>query len=58
MDEFIECMKEKKINVNCKYKGKRWGSINKSDDGEWSVRICVQYDEYLAPVLLNESVAM
>lgn len=34
------------------------GSINKSDDGDWSVRICVQYDEYLAPVLLNESVAM
>lgn len=58
MDEFLEWLKENKININGKYKGKRWGSINKSDDGEWSVRICVQYDEYLAPVLLNESVAM
>lgn len=58
MDEFLEWLKENKININGKYKGKRWGSINKSDDGDWSVRICVQYDEYLAPVLLNESVAM
>ena len=58
MDEFLEWLKENKININGKYKGKRWGVINKSDDGEWSVRICVQYDEYLAPVLLNESAAM
>ena len=41
-----------------KYKGKRWGSVNKSEDGDWHIRICVQYDEFLEPVLSNESAAM
>lgn len=58
MNEFLEWLKENKISMNGKYKGKRWGSIGKSEDGNWHIRICVQYDEYLEPVLLNESVAM
>lgn len=58
MNEFFEWLKENKIIMNGKYKGKRWGSISKSEDGDWNVRICVQYDEYLEPVLSNESVAM
>lgn len=58
MDEFLEWLKENKISVNGKYKGKRWGSVSKSEDGNWNLRICVQYDEYLEPVLSNESAAM
>lgn len=58
MDEFLEWLKENKISVNGKYKGKRWGSVNKSEDGNWNLRICVQYDEYLEPILSNESAAM
>lgn len=58
MNEFLEWLKENKISMNGKYKGKRWGSIGKSEDGDWHIRICVQYDEYLEPVLSNESVAM
>ena len=58
MDEFLEWLKENKISTNGKYKGKRWGSVNKSDDGDWHIRICVQYDEYLKPFLSNETAAM
>lgn len=58
MDEFLEWLKDNKISINGKYKGKRWGSVNKSEDGNWNLRICVQYDEYLEPVLSNESAAM
>ncbi len=58
MNEFLEWLKENKISVNGKYNGKRWGSIGKTEDGDWSLRICVQYDEYLEPVLSNESDAM
>lgn len=58
MDEFLEWLKENKISVNGKYKGKRWGSVSKSEDGNWNLRICVQYDEYLEPVLSNEPAAM
>lgn len=58
MNEFLEWLKENKISMNGKYKGKRWGSIIKSEDGDWHIRICVQYDEYLEPVLSNESLAM
>lgn len=57
MDEFLEWLKENKISINGKYKGKRWGSVNKSEDGNWNLRICVQYDEYLEPILSNESAA-
>ncbi|MDE7293157.1 MAG: hypothetical protein K2N72_01905 [Oscillospiraceae bacterium] len=58
MEEFLEWLKENKININGKYKGKRWGSVGKSENGDWNMRICVQYDEYLDPVLSNESAAM
>ena len=58
MNEFFEWLKENKISINGEYKGKRWGSVNKSEDGDWHMRICVQYDEYLEPVLSNESVEM
>lgn len=58
MNEFLEWLKENKISVNGKYNGKRWGSIDKTEDGDWRLRICVQYDEYLESVLSNESDAM
>ena len=58
MNEFLEWLKENKINANGKYKGKRWGSVNISENGDLHIRICVQYDEYLAPVLSNETAAM
>lgn len=58
MDEFFEWLKENKISISGKYKGKRWGSVNKSEDGNWNLRICVQYDEYLEPILSNESATM
>ena len=58
MNEFLEWLKENKININGKYRGKRWGSVNKSENGDWNIRICVQYDEYLEPVLANESAEM
>ena len=57
-NEFLEWLKENKISTGGKFKGKRWGSVNKSDDGDWHIRICVQYDEYLEPVLSNETAAM
>lgn len=58
MNNFLEWLKENKINVNGKYKGKRWGYVDKSEDGDWRIRICVQYDEYLDPFLSKESVSM
>lgn len=58
MNELLEWLKENKISINGKYKGKRWGSVNQSENGDWSIRICVQYDEYLEPVLANESAEM
>ena len=58
MNEFLEWLKENKISINGKYKGKRWGSVGKSGDDDWHIRICVQYDEYLEPVLSNETAAM
>lgn len=58
MNEFLEWLKENKINADGKYRGKRWGSVGRSEDGGWRLRICVQYDEYLEPVLSNESAAM
>lgn len=58
MNKFLEWLKENKININGKYNGKRWGSVSKSEDGDWHLRICVQYDEYLEPVLSNEFAAM
>ncbi len=47
MNEFLEWLKENKININGKYRGKRLGSVNKSENGDWHMRICVQYVEYL-----------
>ncbi len=58
MNEFLEWLKENKIGISGKYKGKRWGSVNKSKDGDWHIRVCVQYDEYLESVLLGETAAM
>ena len=58
MTEFLEWLKENKIGINGKYKGKRWGSIEKSENGDWRIRICVQYDEYLEPVLSSETAEM
>ena len=58
MNEFLEWLKENKININGKYKGKRWGSVKRSEDGGWHIRICVQYDEYLEPLLSNETPEM
>ena len=58
MNEFLEWLKENKISMSGKYKGKRWGSVSESEDGGWRIRICVQYDEYLQPVLSNETAAM
>ena len=58
MNEFLEWLKENKIGMNGKYKGKRWGSVSQSEDGVWHIRICVQYDEYLEPVLSRETAAM
>lgn len=58
MNEFLEWLKENKININGKYKGKRWGSIGKSENSDWHIRVCVQYDEYLEPVLSDEAPAM
>lgn len=58
MNEFLEWLKENKININGKYRGKRWGSVGKSEDGCWNIRVCVQYDEYLEPVLSNETAEM
>lgn len=58
MNKFLEWLKENKININGKYRGKRWGSVGKSEDGCWNIRVCVQYDEYLEPVLSNETAEM
>lgn len=58
MNEFLEWLKYNKISVNGKYKGKRWGSVRKSETGDWYIRVCVQYDEYLESVLSSESFAM
>ena len=58
MNEFLEWLKDNKININGNYRGKRWGSVNRSENGDWNIRICVQYDEYLEPVLANESAEM
>lgn len=58
MDEFLEWLKENKISANGKYKGKRQGSVTKSQHDEWHIRICVQYDEFLDTVLANETIAM
>ena len=58
MDKFLEWLKENKISINGKYKGKRWGSVSKPEDSDFHIRICVQYDEYLESVLSNETAAM
>lgn len=58
MDKFLEWLRGSKISVSGKYKGKRWGSVHKSDDGGWHIRICVQYDEYLEPLLSREPAAL
>lgn len=58
MDEFLEWLRENKISLSGKYKGKRWGSVRQSEDGEWRIRVCVQYDAYLEAVLAEESAAM
>lgn len=58
MDEFLEWLKENKISTNGKYKAKRWGSVKQSEEGGWQLRICVQYDEYLEPVLRGETAEM
>lgn len=58
MEEFLEWLKENKISLSGKYKDKRWGSVKKTESGDWQIRICVQYDAYLEPVLANESAAM
>ena len=58
MNEFPEWLKENKISISGKYKGKRWGSVSQSKDGGLHIRICVQYDEYLEPFLSNETAAM
>lgn len=50
MIEFLEWLQENKISTNGKYKGKRWGSVGQTKDGDWHIRICVQYDEYLESV--------
>lgn len=58
MDEFFTWLQEHKISMTGKYRGKRWGSIKQTEAGDWLIRICVQYDEYLEPVLAKESAAM
>lgn len=58
MKEFLEWLKENNISLSGKYKAKRWGSVKRLDSGDWHLRICVQYDEYLEPFLSKESVAM
>lgn len=58
MDEFFEWLKENKISASGKYKEKRWGTLSHLENGDWSVRIFVQYDEYLKPFLLNETPEM
>lgn len=40
MNEFLEWLKENKISINGKYKGKRWGSVNKSEDGGEAIEPC------------------
>lgn len=58
MNEFLEWLKENRISMSGKYKGKRWGSVKQADDGSWQIRIYVQYDEYLEPFLSNETMEM
>ncbi|MBD5081133.1 MAG: hypothetical protein HDT44_05135 [Ruminococcaceae bacterium] len=58
MNNFLDWLTENKINPNGKYRGKRWGSISETENGSWNIRVCVQYDEYLDPVLSNETPAM
>lgn len=58
MNEFLDWLKENKISLNGKYKGKRWGSLKKSENGDWHIRVCVQYDEYLESLLSNETAEM
>lgn len=55
MNEFLEWLKTNKINANGKYRDRRWGIIHECENGGWRIRINVQYDEYLAPFLSNES---
>lgn len=57
MDEFLEWLKANKLSASGKFRGKRWGTITKLDDG-WSLRLNVQYDEYLAPFMANETAEM
>lgn len=58
MMEFLEWLQENKISTTGKYRGKRWGSVGQTKDGDWHIRVCVQYDEYLEPVLSEESAAL
>lgn len=46
------------ISISGKYEDKRLSSVKRAGYGDWHIRICVQYDEYLGPFLSNESVAM
>ena len=38
MNEFLEWLKENKISINGKYRGKRWGLVSKSENGDWHMR--------------------
>lgn len=58
MNEFLEWLNENKISASGKYRGKRWGSVGQTEDGGLHIRVCVQYDEYLEPVLAAETAAM
>lgn len=55
MKAFLEWLQANQINANGKYRGKRWGTISKREDGGLCMRLNVQYDEYLEPFLENES---
>jgi len=44
-----------KISLGGKYKDKRWGMVEASNDGSWFVHLNVQYDEYLDEFLSSES---
>lgn len=57
MDAFLEWLRANKVNANGKYRGKRWGKIERRADGGWSVRLNVQYDEYLEAFLSSETSA-
>lgn len=58
MNEFLAWLKENKISMSGKYKGKRWGSVNQMENSDWQLRVCVQYDEYWNSFLSKEPPAM